>query len=165
MTVFFTQDLSKKDISILLFYFLGTLIASFLTLTNYPGLTSSAVIGSNATAIILQILVSFNMSYIMYLFLINPKTFFRLIQRISNRNVVIFTKEILTVNILSLLNILFSLTSIFFDGILKNIILSISFGIMPVTILFLLSMDGFMDGFMDIFSKSDTEESSTPHHV
>jgi hypothetical protein len=166
MIAYFKKTFTLKDLSIICACFFGVFLSIFIFLLRNNAYISNLQLVSQVFALVIYILLGFNLSYIIYILVSKPNNLINfLAQMSSNKMIGKFVREIVILNILALFNLtLLTICNIITVKIIQVVLLSVSLGIWPIIILFLLSMDAYLDKCaIKKVAKKETKDARVHH--
>ena len=152
-----------KDIYIIIACFFGVFLSIFAFLLNNSAYIGSVQLISQVFALVIYILLGFNLSYIIYSLMSKPNNLINFVVKMSSNNMLgRFVREIVILNVLALFNLtLLTICNVITVKLIQTILLSLSLGIWPIIILFLLSMDAYLDKCL--VKRTEHKESLNEH--
>ena len=147
MINYLKKTFTLKDLYIIGACFFGVFLSIFVFLLRNNVYISNLQLVSQVFALVIYVLLGFNLSYVIYILVSKPNNLINfLAQMASNKMISKFVREIVILNVLALFNLtLLTICNIVTTKIIQVVLLSISLGIWPIIILFLLSMDAYLD--------------------
>ena len=157
------ESFTSKDIYILLTSFVCVFLTMFTFLFNNDAYIGNVQIMSHVFALVIYVLLGFNLSYVVYNLISKPNDLISFVVTMSNQNKIgKFVREIVLLNILALFNLtLLTVCNVVTTKLVQIGLLSLSLGIWPLIILFLLSLDGYLDQCLT--KRSSRKESQHEH--
>lgn len=147
MAEYLRKKFTLKDILVFSCSFIFIYVVSFILMLENEEITSSIFSVSKIFSILAFIVISCNMSHILYVLFSKPQNALKFISRMTKEDrIKKFLRLIILVNALSVMNILIiNITGFFTYHWVKTILLSLSLSIWPIIILLLISIDYYLD--------------------
>ena len=163
MLNYFKNTFTIKDIYIIIACFFGVFLSIFAFLSNNSAYIGNVQLISQVFALVIYILLGFNLSYIVYSLMSKPNNLINFVVKMSSNNMIgRFVREIVILNVLALFNLtLLTICNVITVKLIQTILLSLSLGIWPIIILFLLSMDAYLDKCL--VKRTEHKESLNEH--
>ena len=163
MLNYFKNTFTIKDIYIIIACFFGVFLSIFAFLSNNSAYIGNVQLISQVFALVIYILLGFNLSYIVYSLMSKPNNLINFVVKMSSNNMIgRFVREIVILNVLALFNLtLLTICNVITIKLIQTILLSLSLGIWPIIILFLLSMDAYLDKCL--VKRTEHKESLNEH--
>lgn len=163
MLNYFKNTFTIKDIYIIIACFFGVFLSIFAFLSNNDAYIGNVQLISQVFALVIYILLGFNLSYIVYSLMSKPNNLINFVVKMSSNNMIgRFVREIVILNVLALFNLtLLTICNVITIKLIQTILLSLSLGIWPIIILFLLSMDAYLDKCL--VKRTEHKESLNEH--